>query len=91
MAEDAAERGRGMNVDNNIMALLGDSSDMELIERELFGPDEVDDIFSAARSSLALSSAASVTRRFQAVVTGNHRNRTATRGCMVRLVGLLYS
>jgi hypothetical protein len=38
-----------------------------------------------------LVAAASVTRRFQAVVTGNHRNRTATRGCMVRLVGLLYS
>lgn len=65
LAEDDVERGRRANVEhNNFMAVVvGDSgtasSDyMELIERALFGPDEADDIFSSARSALALSSAA---------------------------------
>ncbi len=62
-----AERGRRANNvsnDNHFMAvILGESNrsspdNMELIERALFGPDEADDIFSTARSALALSSAA---------------------------------
>ena len=53
--------------------ILGESTrsspdNMELIERALFGPDEADDIFSTARSALALSSAA-------ATIAGISRSR----------------
>jgi hypothetical protein len=64
VAEDDVERGRRVNIEhNNFMAVVvensGTSSDnMELIERALFGPDDADDIFSSARSALALSAAA---------------------------------
>jgi hypothetical protein len=61
------ERGRGVVYNNSFLAgIEGDQhsssspsvDNMALIERALFGPDEADDIFSSARSALALSSAA---------------------------------
>lgn len=66
VAGEDVESGRGMNnVENNnnisLAVMVGESSSsysMELIERAMFGPDEADDIFSNARSALALSSAA---------------------------------
>jgi hypothetical protein len=66
--ESDVEHGRGVVHNNSFLAgvVEGDQhsssspsvDNMALIERALFGPDEADDIFSSARSALALSSAA---------------------------------
>jgi hypothetical protein len=72
VAEDVERGMRATNIDNDnhfMAVILGERNssspdNMQLIESALFGPDEADDIFSSARSALALSLASATIAGF---------------------------